>query len=852
MNDTSAAENLLNAIRERGAILYGAGYVAETFFHALERHQLQHAVRACVVTKRTDASTRFHGLEIQEIGVFAANNSAIMSLGDRQPILCISTHEAHAQAMYHTARQLGFTEVVWVYEILCELLYGSPVRTDEWIPVEDILAAQPMAWHWVAARQAALAQRYGIVEYGESSYVKCLSMHCSTGTAQSRLRNFDSLATTYEQQGIGALEPILVDEDMRVIDGLHRLALAAWHGEPSIRCNIVARNDVFDKVLTPENKLDPHVLNQSGLSAEERVLVERLNWQHSLGKADGLAPEVSIILPAYNVEGYIDECLESVVAQSFGDFEAIIVNDGSTDGTSIKCNAWSERDPRIRVIEQPNGGVSTARNRGIEEAKGAYLAFVDPDDWLDTRYLELLHNRALQTDADFIECDLWRYNERNGAKIWRHCGQRMGVPFTIEEHMKYGPTASYKSLSKRGLWIEHGVRFPNCSFESPAIYALLLALANGVEYLPEPLYYYRRFRENSLVETGYARKDGSSNNKLGIRAMEHLVEQFKYHDLYERYRSTLPGVVLYRLNDILAMQYHRKDERDFTDLVENYRAFIDRVLPDAFNEPYITWGGYNLNKILQEMNAMHDPACRFNFSSLIAIAHTGNQPCTAHHRNRYREMMLQREMDGSFWQLLEKVQPRYLIMDLIEERFDVVEWRGRYLTLSDAFEGAVFSTDADMCNHDEPCCLPHQNNPGEARPSGIESLPYREEAKILQRDSEECLELFRASVKQIARRLAEQLPDLRVIVVENYLSLEVGDLQHREQFAEADRIRAANGILSQLYDIVCAVFTDSVRIRAHEIDCYFTDQDYEYGAIPSHLNAIANEQIAQLVERELK
>ena len=107
----------------------------------------------------------------------------------------------------------------------------------------------------------------------------------------------------------------------------------------------------------------------------------------------------TIIIPAYNVEAYIDECLASVAAQSYGDWEAIVVDDGSTDGTGEKCDEWGSKDERIRVVHQENRGLSAARNVGIEKAKGEYILFVDGDDWIEQDALSVLVSELQGEDA---------------------------------------------------------------------------------------------------------------------------------------------------------------------------------------------------------------------------------------------------------------------------------------------------------------------------------------------------------------------------------------------------------------------------------------------------------------------
>lgn len=100
------------------------------------------------------------------------------------------------------------------------------------------------------------------------------------------------------------------------------------------------------------------------------------------------SPEVSVIIPAYNLEGYLDTCLQSVLTQTLGNFEAIVVDDGSTDGTPGLLCRYAERDPRIIVVSTPNRGVARARETGIARARGKYIAFLDGDDFWEPRMLE--------------------------------------------------------------------------------------------------------------------------------------------------------------------------------------------------------------------------------------------------------------------------------------------------------------------------------------------------------------------------------------------------------------------------------------------------------------------------------
>ena len=93
--------------------------------------------------------------------------------------------------------------------------------------------------------------------------------------------------------------------------------------------------------------------------------------------------QISVIVPVYNVEGYLARCVDSILGQTYENLEVILVDDGSRDGSGALCDAFARQDHRVKVIHKPNGGLSSARNTGIDAAQGEYLAFVDSDDWLE-------------------------------------------------------------------------------------------------------------------------------------------------------------------------------------------------------------------------------------------------------------------------------------------------------------------------------------------------------------------------------------------------------------------------------------------------------------------------------------
>ncbi len=127
-------------------------------------------------------------------------------------------------------------------------------------------------------------------------------------------------------------------------------------------------------------------------------------------------PEISIIIPVYNVEKYLARCLDSVLGQSFGDFEVILLNDGSTDGSEAICREYAAKDGRIKLFSQTNQGASMARNNGLQQARGRYIWFLDSDDYIHPQLLQLAHQLAEKEQADMVCFDFEECKDGEPAK----------------------------------------------------------------------------------------------------------------------------------------------------------------------------------------------------------------------------------------------------------------------------------------------------------------------------------------------------------------------------------------------------------------------------------------------------
>ena len=126
---------------------------------------------------------------------------------------------------------------------------------------------------------------------------------------------------------------------------------------------------------------------------------------------------ISIIVPIYNVEKYLNKCIESIVNQTYENIEIILIDDGSNDNSGIICDEYAKKDNRIIVVHKGNGGVSSARNKGLKIAKGEWISFVDADDWIEQTFCQTLLNKVTQEQADIALCGYNRITDNRIEKI---------------------------------------------------------------------------------------------------------------------------------------------------------------------------------------------------------------------------------------------------------------------------------------------------------------------------------------------------------------------------------------------------------------------------------------------------
>lgn len=213
-------------------------------------------------------------------------------------------------------------------------------------------------------------------------------------------------------------------------------------------------------------------------------------------------PLVSIIIPVYNVEPYLEKCLQSVVTQTYKNIEILLVNDGSTDRSPAVCRAFAARDTRIQVLNQENGGVSSARNAGLEMANGEYVCFIDSDDWVETDYVATLWEVLEKCGADIAVVGFMEERDGGSRSVYRSEGIRVwDMPTAYRKLFRDKKLRNFTwgKLFKRDFF--RTVRFPvGRTFEDIAVMGMLVAQAKRVAVSHVPKYHYL-IRKGSITQT---------------------------------------------------------------------------------------------------------------------------------------------------------------------------------------------------------------------------------------------------------------------------------------------------------------------------------------------------------------
>lgn len=285
------------------------------------------------------------------------------------------------------------------------------------------------------------------------------------------------------------------------------------------------------------------------------------------------APKVSVLVPICNVERYLEECLDSLVAQSFTDFEVLCINDGSTDGSLAIIHRYMEADARFRVIDKPNSGYGASMNMGLANAIGEYIAILESDDFFEPNALELLVDAAERNQSDVVKADFYLY--------WSTPQERDEL-FRIVDEQEVGRTmrsiddlaiffrkpSIWSALYRSSFLRDNGIDFletPGASYQDAGFNFKVWASAARATFIADPILHYRQDNEKSSVNSAakvycvcdeYASMTSFVNDRLdGDQRLMGILECMKFDSYmwnYDRLSGDLRGDFIVRASSEFA------------------------------------------------------------------------------------------------------------------------------------------------------------------------------------------------------------------------------------------------------------------------------------------------------------
>lgn len=288
---------------------------------------------------------------------------------------------------------------------------------------------------------------------------------------------------------------------------------------------------------------------------------------------------ISIIVPVYNTEKYLKECIDSVLAQTYTDFELLLVDDGSTDKSGDICDEYAQKDSRIRVFHKKNGGASSARNVGLAKAKGEWICFVDSDDWVELHYLETLAQLKDKADVTFFTTKKTCESGDVNLLIPKACV--LHGRLEVEEqlaHLKYGMPMDlfgwpHNKMFRASIIKENGVLFPeDVVFREDEIFMMTYSrYITSLEIIDTLLYNYR------VVQDGLTAKGMKESDYIALS--DHLLENLSFFQNETLLSRDKQRILDYRVEHVLRVF-------SFKNLFNVFRPFYEFVHSHKELKPY--------------------------------------------------------------------------------------------------------------------------------------------------------------------------------------------------------------------------------------------------------------------------
>ncbi len=292
-------------------------------------------------------------------------------------------------------------------------------------------------------------------------------------------------------------------------------------------------------------------------------------------------PKVSVIVPIYNVEKYLEKCINSLLSQTLEDIQIILVNDGSKDNSGNISKEYEKNNKdRVIYVEKENGGLSDARNYGLKYATGDFIAFLDSDDYIEKNAYEEMYNKAIEENADYVECDfIWEFpNKIRMDKQYPYKNKK--------EMLSFVRVVAWNKLIKRQLITDNNLEFPKgLRYEDVEFTYKLIPFINKFAYVDKPFIHYVQ-RKGSIANV--------QNERTAeiFTVLDNVTEFYKKNNIYEKYRDELEyNYARYLLCSSLKRMCKIKD-----------KTIREKLLTESWERLNLNFPNWKENVILKTVN----------------------------------------------------------------------------------------------------------------------------------------------------------------------------------------------------------------------------------------------------------
>ena len=288
--------------------------------------------------------------------------------------------------------------------------------------------------------------------------------------------------------------------------------------------------------------------------------------------------KISIIIPIYNVEKYLRRCLDSIINQTLKDIECLLINDGSPDQSQKIIDEYVSKYPHLfKSYIKENGGLSDARNFGLNYVTGEYIAFVDSDDWIEPTMYEKMYETAINQSADLVVCDFLMEWELTGVSNYIQ-GLRCDSN-DASKNFLISPPSAWNKLYKAELFLKTNIRYPiGLWYEDLATTAKLIPFCENISYVDEAFVHYIQ-REGSIMST-------INEKMLDIyKAIESIEEYYKKNEIYEKYKQEIEYLYIENLILYGTMRFLQLENGD--KYIKESIKYINNKFPTWLKNPYI-------------------------------------------------------------------------------------------------------------------------------------------------------------------------------------------------------------------------------------------------------------------------